>query len=59
MFKTYNEQCIIMHGSANLRSSGNTEQLEIENNKELYDFNYEYHKKIINKGITINHNIKR
>ncbi len=29
---------IIIHGSANLRSSGNIEQITIEENEDLYDF---------------------
>lgn len=33
---------VVMHGSANLRSSQSLEQLIIHENKELYDFNYEY-----------------
>jgi len=31
---------VVMHGSANLRSSASFEQLAIEENPELYDFNY-------------------
>ena len=38
---------IVIHGSANLRSSANIEQFMIEENKQLYDFNYEYQEKII------------
>ena len=33
---------VVMHGSANLRSSQSLEQLVIHENKELYDFNYQY-----------------
>jgi len=33
---------VIMHGSANLKSSQSLEQLMIQENKELYDFNYKY-----------------
>jgi hypothetical protein len=34
-------------GSANLRSSQSIEQFQIEENKELYDFNYNYYKKFM------------
>ena len=37
----------VMHGSANLRSSYNVEQVCIENNKELYDFNRNWMIKIL------------
>ena len=33
---------VVMHGSANLKSSQSLEQFEINVNNELYDFNYEY-----------------
>lgn len=33
-----NELSIVCHGSANLRSNGNIEQITIEDNKQLYDF---------------------
>lgn len=32
---------VVMHGSANLKSSQSREQLFIQENKELYDFNYQ------------------
>lgn len=49
---------ICIHGSANLRSSSNIEQFVIEESKDLYDFNYEYQKNIIEKYKTINHKIE-
>ncbi len=45
---------IILHGSANLRTSKNVEQLVIECDRELYDFNESWHKEIIEKYKTIN-----
>lgn len=33
---------IVFHGSANMKGSQNYEQLMIENNPKLYDFNYNY-----------------
>lgn len=45
---------IVMHGSANLRSSSNIEQLVVEENAELYAFNDEYQDAIIRHYKTIN-----
>lgn len=45
---------IVIHGSANLRSSGNLEQFVVEENKSLFDFNNEIQNKIIDKFKTIN-----
>ena len=38
---------IIIDGSANLPSSNNLEQIRIEENEELYDFNYNFQQEII------------
>lgn len=43
----------VFHGSANLRSSGNIEQLVLEENSDLYDFNMEFHENIIETFKTI------
>lgn len=48
----------IIHGSANLRSSDNIEQFMIEENEVLYDFNFEFHKKIIDNFATINKSLR-
>ena len=45
---------LTIHGSANLRSSDNIEMFSIENSKDLYDFNLDWHDGIINKYQTIN-----
>lgn len=45
---------IVMHGSANLRSSGNIEQFTIEDNKELYTFYDEHFANILDTYKTIN-----
>lgn len=42
-----------IHGSANLRSSANIEQIVIEENEALYHFNKEYQDRIIEKYKTI------
>lgn len=52
-FETLGGRKIVMHGSANLRSSGNVEQFTIEENPELYDFYDEYLGRIIDKYATI------
>jgi hypothetical protein len=54
IFETHCGKFIVLHGSCNLRSSSNIEQFVIEENKELYDFNYEYQMKILDKFKTIN-----
>ena len=59
MFETLGGKKIVMHGSANLRSSSNIEQFTIEENPGLYDFHFEYHNRIIEKYLTINKAIKR
>lgn len=58
IFTTSCGRFVVMHGSANLRSSGNIEQFVIEENKEMYIFNYNYQKKIIDKYKTINKSIR-
>jgi hypothetical protein len=40
---------VTMHGSANLKSSQSLEQLMIQENADLYDFNYQYFQNLINK----------
>jgi hypothetical protein len=58
ILETHCGKFVVIHGSANLRSSGNIEQFVIESNKELYDFNHEYQKAIIDKYKTINKSIR-
>jgi len=57
-FLTGGGKHIVIHGSANLRSSGNIEQFVIEDNKEIYDFNQEYQNRIIDKYKTINKSLR-
>lgn len=52
-FETLGGRKIIMHGSANLRSSGNIEQFTMEENPELYDFYDDHFNRIIDKYATI------
>lgn len=53
-FDTAGGKKMVIHGSANLRSSNNLEQFTIEDNPELYDFYNEYQDRIIEKYKTIN-----
>jgi hypothetical protein len=53
-FETMGGRKIIIHGSANLRSSGSVEQFTIEENERLYDFYDEVFTRIIEKYKTIN-----
>jgi hypothetical protein len=50
---------LVIHGSANLRSSGNIEQIAIQDSAEIYDFIIEMNDKIIKKFNTINKSIRR
>jgi len=54
LIKTECGREIIIHGSANLRTSGNVEQIVIEADEELYKFNKDWHDEIIEKYKTIN-----
>ena len=53
IFETYCGKKIIFDGSVNLRSSGNIEQLRVEESEFLYDFNYDYLNKIVELYKTI------
>lgn len=50
---------IVMHGSANLRSSSNIEQICIEESPELYDFNFECQSWILDKYQTIKKSVRQ
>lgn len=54
IFETYCGMKIVIHGSANLRSSDNIEQFDIEENADLFDYIDEFHDKIIEAYKTIN-----
>lgn len=49
---------IVIHGSANMRSSKNVEQICIEENAEMFDFCREVHMAIIEKYKTINKSVR-
>lgn len=57
-FETEGGKKIVIHGSANLRSSGNIEQITIEENHDLFDFYEEKFKLLIKKYSTIRHEIR-
>lgn len=52
-FRTYDGMSMVIHGSANLRSSGNVEQITIEENEQLYNFYDDEFKQIFEKYATI------
>jgi hypothetical protein len=54
----HEDKKIVISGSANLRTSDNIEQIQIEENEELYNFNYNIHNNILNEYKTINKSIK-
>lgn len=58
-FETLGGRKIVIHGSANLRSSGNIEQFTIEENPGIYDFYDGVFDDIIEKYATINKPIRR
>jgi len=54
LFETDGGKKFVIHGSANLRSSDNIEQITVEETPELYDFYKEFHDRIINDYSIIN-----
>ena len=52
-FETIGGRKIVMHGSANLRSSGNIEQFTMEENPDLFDFYDSHLSRIVEKYATI------
>ncbi len=50
---------LVMHGSANLRSSGNVEQVMIQDSREIYDFITATNDRVIEKFKTINKSVRR
>lgn len=58
IFETTGGKKIVIHGSANLRSSDNIEQFMIEENEGLYDFNLDFQNKIIQEYKTINKTVR-
>jgi hypothetical protein len=53
IFETHSGGFVVIHGSANLRSSSNIEQIMIEENEPLYRFNDEIQGKILRHYKTI------
>jgi hypothetical protein len=58
LIKTEQGKHIVIHGSANLRSSSNIEHFCIEDSKDLYNFVKENHDLILEKYKTINKSIR-
>jgi len=54
LFETYCGKFFVIHGSANLRSSANIEQIVFEESEELYNFNQEIADNITVEYLTIN-----
>ena len=59
LIETYCGKKIVIHGSANLRSSSNIEQIMIEENEDLYNFNDEILNSIFETYKTINKPLRR
>lgn len=58
LFETMHGSKVVIHGSANLRTSDNLEQFALEENPKLYDFNYKWHRSILEKYPTIDKKAK-
>ena len=58
LIETLGGKKVIIHGSANLRSSANIEQFTIEENPELYMFYCEIDNNILSTYSTINKEIR-
>lgn len=58
LIETESGHKIVMHGSANLRSSDNIEQFSIEEDAGVYDFNMEYQTQILEKYKTIDKTVR-
>jgi hypothetical protein len=50
---------LVMHGSANLRSSGNMEQVMVSDSEEIYNFVIETNNRILEKFKTIEKSVRR
>ena len=59
MIRTACGKKITIHGSANLRTSSNIEQIVVEHTPGLFDFCAEVHHSIIEKHKTINKPVRR
>lgn len=59
IFETSNNRKFVFHGSANLRSSSNVEQIMLEECEDLFNFNDEIHDSIIETYKTINKSVRR
>ena len=59
IFETSKGNKFIIHGSANLRSSSNYEQMTIEINPEFYDFIYNFHSDLEKKYKVIDKSVKK
>lgn len=58
IFETVNKRKFVFHGSANLRSSSNIEQIMLEESEELYNFMDEIQSNILEEYKTINKSLR-
>lgn len=58
LIKTEGGKYIVINGSANLRTSGNLEEITIQNDKELFKFHAEWQDLVVEKYKTINKSIR-
>ena len=57
--ETHDGLKVVIHGSANMRSSGNIEQMQIDECPLLYDFNQDILQSILDKYGTIKKSVRR
>jgi hypothetical protein len=58
LIETHCGKKVVMHGSANLRSSSNIEQVVIEHDEELFDFNKNYLSLVFKEYSLINKSLR-
>lgn len=58
ILESHSERFYVFHGSANLRSSSNIEQICLEENKDLYLWFDEFQTAILNEYKTINKSVR-
>lgn len=59
LIETYSNRKYVFHGSANMRSSSNIEQIMFEESEDLYNFNLEIQDSILNTYFSINKSVRR
>lgn len=59
LIETHSNRKYVFHGSANMRSYSNIEQIMFEESEDLYNFNLEIQNSILNTYFSINKSVRR